>query len=137
MLLQLLFMLAFWSGVYVIHEQATAILRAQGETREREDAIEREARERKAAIERIRGRWVLGDERIVSFQDDWFVLIHRRAVSYGSWRFKNGTYLLAGFDFYFYNDCRARITGDELEIECFRRDVMSWVVAGRFRRPKD
>jgi hypothetical protein len=124
--------LAFWSGIYVLHEQVTAISVAERKARERE----RLEQEREAALQRIVGRWVsVHEDGRISFREDGVVLkVEPKAVVYGSWRFENGVYLLMGLGSD--EDCRARITGDELGIECFRQNVMSWVVAERFRRPK-
>ena len=131
MLLQALFLLAIWSGVYILHEQTTAITAAEQKAREREQA----ERDRETAIRQINGRWVgVGNAWIISFQTETFVLeLDPKATWWGNWRFENGVYHLteSGLD----RVRRARIIGDELVIERPDGNEASWTVVWRFRRP--
>ncbi len=132
MLLQALFLLAFWPAVYVIHERATHIAAAEQKTREQEEV----ERDRRADIERIMGRWVgnHGDAWIISFQPDVFVLrLDAKAVVLGSWRLENGIYPFLARDLV--GDWRGRIVGDELLVEQSASREGTWRVVFRLRRP--
>ncbi len=118
MLLQLLFLLAFWPAVYVIHEQATAMVAAERKAREREPA----ARDEEAAIQLIAGRWASthGDDAIIVFGETrhtplYTVLNNHGSLLRGSVRNDGFAYVLRVSEYG--EDCRVRVDGDELAIE--------------------
>jgi hypothetical protein len=139
MLLQVLFLAAFWPAVYITHEQTTAMITAEQKARECEETAEKRAREREerqAAFEQIVGRWSLGnrDAWIIIFQRDKFVFrSDAKAVALGSWRFENGIYLLESPNLV--GEWRARIVGDELLLEQSTSREGTWRVTSRLRRP--
>ena len=74
MLFQALFLLAFWRGVYLLHEQTTLIVAAEKKAREREEA----ERERLASTIKNRGleKWIsaAGDGAILEFTAEEIIL---------------------------------------------------------------
>jgi hypothetical protein len=141
MLLRVLCVLVFWIAIYVVHQHVTALLRSRQEVREREQM----EREREAALEQIAGRWISihGDNASINFVEDRFVFRREyTAVPRGYLLFKNGTYILKGYDFE--EDWFARLVDDELEIECgeygqkyFEKRKLPWHGVWRFRRPNE